>query len=670
MWVGTSSASSTVGSDAPRRRTHGAPTSGVLKGAGGAALPTLASLFGATGLLAETFPAPADAVSSQLAAAGFFREGLQSAAAQVLKVVSVLQERLQESEAAVLDLQSQADALEEKRRSWVRRTERAERDSDAAAQRSLEVERSAKSARLEAAPLMERFMEAQVLRSQLPNLEADVARLREDMAACQEELEQGWPRLIDAEDAEAQCAQAAADLESSHATEMAVLRSSHLEEMADMRSRHATSMAEVEAARQEEVSGVKVANVEELGRLKAALENAQWQADVYVREQHDSVREICLRQRENSRLAKRLAEARQEALELTVRLDAMRASTEGAPAREAELQAIRTRCALLERTAAEWRDALERKELDCKSWRRRALQHSTSEGDPVDETFEDEEAQHPTTRSARDAHGPDGLGHSRRPGPQPDEVPALDVSNPSSPGHLTPVPPASPSLPSQIHGHARQTSPSTTWSGVPTPARTPYRAPGVVARHTQQPLLPQQPRRQRQPAPKLLEAPPPLPIAEASEAVRGGAGGPGPLVLAPPQPVEEFLAVAIRAARLHAEAEAVSAKLAGVAQVLDDPGGAVRGGQQQVVASGALVLGSDVRSDQERHRAINIAALDAENELEMLTFLLSDVDAREAEQLLEDEATRQPPLVAARLRLQLGELASRGRTRDLSSREM
>ncbi|CAE8607839.1 unnamed protein product, partial [Polarella glacialis] len=133
-------------------------------------------------------------------------------------------------------------------------------------------------------------------------------------------------------------------------------------------------VAELETARMEEVSGVKEANSEDLSQLRSALEAARWQAEVYIREQQDAVREVCLRQRENARVAKRHGEARQEALELAVRLEALKAAEAGAPAREAELQAVRRRYALLQQTAAEWREALVQKKGDCDAWRRRAEQ--------------------------------------------------------------------------------------------------------------------------------------------------------------------------------------------------------------------------------------------------------------------------------------------------------
>merc|ERR1712232_326771 len=51
------------------------------------------------------------------------------------------------------------------------------------------------------------------------------------------------------------------------------------------------------------------------------------------------------------------------------------AVSSGVPAREAELQALQQRCSLLQRTVADWRESLERKQLECETYRRRARQH-------------------------------------------------------------------------------------------------------------------------------------------------------------------------------------------------------------------------------------------------------------------------------------------------------
>ncbi|CAE8646080.1 unnamed protein product [Polarella glacialis] len=100
--------------------------------------------------------------------------------AQVLKVVASLQGQLQESEPLVFDLQAKADSLEEKRRLLLRRAEHAERDRDVAVHRCTEGEASARRAREEAAPAVARFMEAEVLRSQLQVASEDLLRLKHE----------------------------------------------------------------------------------------------------------------------------------------------------------------------------------------------------------------------------------------------------------------------------------------------------------------------------------------------------------------------------------------------------------------------------------------------------------------------------------------------------------
>lgn len=59
--------------------------------------------------------------------------------------------------------------------------------------------------------------------------------------------------------------------------------------------------------------------------------------------------------------------------------------------------------------------------------------------------------------------------------------------------------------------------------------------------------------------------------------------------------------------------------------------------------------------------AADEALVTAENEVEMLTFLLRDDELDEVETLLEFEAQRQLPAVARRLRTQLNELSRRVR---------
>lgn len=302
------------------------------------------------------------------------RSGVEAAFQQVLDVLQVLQARVRESEALVGDLQDKTDSLEERRRLLARHADRAERDRDAARQRCEEADAEARRAHEDAMPCIERYMECEVLRSELQASGDELVRLREETATCREELERGWPRLAEAEDAAFECTTAIGQLEQAHAEEVAVLTANHLEELSSLQAEQADRMSELEDRGREELATLKANNEDELRSLRASLEAARWEADVFRREHADIIRETCLRQRENTRLAKRFGEARQDGLELAVKLEALRASEAGAPAREAELQALQHRKAMLERTSAEWGDALQRKRVDCEAWRRWAIQ--------------------------------------------------------------------------------------------------------------------------------------------------------------------------------------------------------------------------------------------------------------------------------------------------------
>ena len=299
-------------------------------------------------------------------------EAKQLVFGQVREIVESLQVQLQESEPLVADLQEKADSMEEKRVLLERKVARAERDRDIAEQERADMEAKVKQLREETAPVIARFMEAEVLRSQIQVCSEDLVRLKQEVVACKEELKEGLPKLAEFEDDEAECAGAIAQLEASHTEEVALLKALHAEELEELRCEHAVKIAELERSKTEQIDELRRVSTEEIDELRSSLSAARWQADVYVREHQDAVREICLRQRENARLAKKHGEARQEALELAVRLEALRAAEAGAPAREAELQAVRERYVLLQQTAAEWREALVRKHGDCEVWRRRA----------------------------------------------------------------------------------------------------------------------------------------------------------------------------------------------------------------------------------------------------------------------------------------------------------
>lgn len=318
------------------------------------------------------------------------RAGVAAAFEQMLAAVKVLNVRVEESEGVVAELQGNADDIDEKRRLLARHADRAERDRDAAVQCCEETEAASRRARADAAPFTERFMECEVLRSQLQVTGDELVRLKEETAACHQELGDGWPRLAQAEDAEVECNAAVSQLEAAHAEEIAILSSNHREGFAALEAEHEFRFSGLEDRMHEELATLKANNAEELMSLRAALEAARWEADMFRREHADIVRETCLRQRENARLLKRQAEAKQEAVESSVKLEAIRVSEVGAPAREAELQALQHRYAMLHRTAAEWGEALQRKRTDCEAWRRWAVHRGAAPaGGDFDEAYDE-----------------------------------------------------------------------------------------------------------------------------------------------------------------------------------------------------------------------------------------------------------------------------------------
>ncbi|CAE7308616.1 alkbh6 [Symbiodinium natans] len=366
-------------------------------------------------------------------------------------------------------------------------------------------------------------------------------------------------------------------------TSLTLRRLAHVQleskEIEELRCQHALKVAELEHARREQVDELKRSNTEEMDQLRSALEAARWQADVYIREHQDAVREICLRQRENARLAKKHSETRQEALELAVRLEALKAAEAGAPARQAELQAVRHRYALLQQTAAEWREALVRKQGDCDLWRRRA----ESKGLAVRRDDAELQAE---IRSliAAPAFSPRGHGYWGE---------AFGADRPLQMVSRSPV------------------SPSLAWA-TPTRRTAPLQSPMW-----------------RRPARRGRSFEPTRPgLAGSASQPRLDATPRSPS----PHPAGEFVTVVLKAAKLREEAESLH-------EGLDGPLG----------------------------RAI----VEAENEVEMLAFLLEEADSSEAEVLLEMEAQLQEPkapVVAAHLRAQIAELQGR-KQRSLSPPE-
>jgi len=672
---------------------------------------------------------------------------VNEAFAQVLRVIGSLQQRVQGSEGIVADLQAQADELEEKRRTLARQAERAERERDVAVERSEKAEAAARLARSEAAPAVERFMEAEVLRSQLQVTSDEIVRLREEVLLCQEELTNGWPRLAEAEDAEAECATAIMEMERAHADELEALETLHAEELAELKKQHAVAITEMEAAKLEEVASLKAASAEELSSLRSALEAARWEADVFRREQQDLVRETCLRQRENARLAKQTSEARQEAIDLSVKLEALKTAEAGAPAREAELQAVRQRYQLLQRTAAEWGEALERKRIDCESWRKWAVQRgAATQGEALEDANVEDDLRHacdngsdlgiqiascgeqgceedslasqagstslpasrpstPTLSRKKRPSAMSALSSSRGTATRPASLHHNSSANAFSGGDSTLVLgedlwntqdlEASSLMgstaglsPMSVDRSAAATTPGQPWSGVPTPVRTqPRRSPATLSRTSRSQLQQQQQRQQQQQQQQVrIGRPSRLSATEHQFATahrassssrpvsaRGWRGGEARIAASPAPSAVPSLALLAELGEREAERRDVPALPPPFTLAHSD--GQVGGGRQpqdaaaEYLAAALRAARLKVQAEEAEKEAgecnedLKADLLEADNELEMLTFLLGEGEAEHAAMLLGEEAVRQEQRpqsgaseIAGRLRSQAAEL--------------
>lgn len=299
----------------------------------------------------------------------------------MVRAIAVCQDLLFRNETTIAELQAEAGEKAQKLRLWQRRAEQSEAEKDEVLRQQRETEESLSRLRARMAPLAEKYMEAEVLKSQFNVASEENARLRDENVSNQQELTTLRPRCNVALEAASRTAAKIADIEAEHTAEMAKLRSDYLEEVAALRARQTQRMSELEAGRSQEVSGLKAEYAGEVAKLRGNIQEVVWQGDGYLREQQDYVRDLCLRQNENSRLFKQHCEARREAMSYAVQIEAYRAaggSRDTMKLRQAEFQATKRRCELLERTASEWRLALEQKQNESEEWRRRCVNRGGS----------------------------------------------------------------------------------------------------------------------------------------------------------------------------------------------------------------------------------------------------------------------------------------------------
>merc|ERR1719161_3166779 len=137
--------------------------------------------------------------------------------------------------------------------------------------------------------MVERYMEAEVLRNQLQVATAENARLREEMKTSREEFVSLRPRIAVAEKEGARCTALVADLEAENTSEMANAKSAYVQETSELKARHTQRMAELRAAESEEISQLRAENAEELARFRNSVEELLCAGDAFMREQQDNV---------------------------------------------------------------------------------------------------------------------------------------------------------------------------------------------------------------------------------------------------------------------------------------------------------------------------------------------------------------------------------------------
>jgi len=281
----------------------------------------------------------------------------------------------------------------------------------------------------------------------------------------------------------------------------------------------------------------------------------------------------------------------------------------------AELQAVRHRYSLLQLTAAEQREALERKRADCEAWKRRAIQRGQATSAEVEAPFEKEHLR-PAVPSTPPSASREPLKHDI----------AADLGSDQISDSISAIQTPLESTPQYVLGEQADFDVNISHippAPLPPPPFASGTRVGQPARHSSTPSLHRRPTNSK---PKQSSWSQGIALGSGRSSTSHSGGWsrslqePQSVLALPPfesepivaSPAEDFLNAALRAALLHSNAD-------------------------------------------------RDAIVEAENEVEMHAFLLGESDVQEAEALLEIEAQRRPPLIAYRLRAQLDELSTRHR---------
>jgi len=315
----------------------------------------------------------------------------------MLKAVGLYQLQLRQNERVISDIQGQIGLREKQFKSVRRRAQQADQDKKDARAEQQRARDDTEKLHKKIESYKESGVNLNLLRTKHEALNAEIARLQEEVAPVRTELqglrkrfgaseESSRMQTIRLAEIKAQCQQANAALKAEQQEELTTLSVAQTEEVAAL-----------EVSWQTQVTDLRSWQHGEAARLRCNLEEANQRKEGLRMDRDDSCDQLLARQREGTHLQQQLADSRQEVVDLRMQLKTFH-NTSGImhqsgmsldnsmasqsyfqagpgedPRLDAELQMMRRSCSQLQRDCMKWHDALEQKQAECERWRKRSF---------------------------------------------------------------------------------------------------------------------------------------------------------------------------------------------------------------------------------------------------------------------------------------------------------
>eukprot|EP00930_Biecheleria_cincta_P032973 TRINITY_DN22841_c0_g1_i1.p1 TRINITY_DN22841_c0_g1~~TRINITY_DN22841_c0_g1_i1.p1 ORF type:complete len:721 (+),score=207.64 TRINITY_DN22841_c0_g1_i1:134-2296(+) len=248
----------------------------------------------------------------------------------------------------------------------------------------------------------------EILRTSHVAVQADIARLKEQVMPLQAELKILKQRLAASEDNGRANAARLASLKSQCQQEVADIKASQVAEYADTRAKQVEEQTKIEVSSTNEISELQALYAQEAASLRQNMEESHRQCERLRLERDESTDQLRARQREGARLQQQCSDAREEVFELSMQLrssihqgpatpqrqglgrsfsasaldrSALNMSLQESQFVDAELWDLKQKCRDLEQHCARMHSALERGQVSFEKWRRRGVQVHRAEPD-------------------------------------------------------------------------------------------------------------------------------------------------------------------------------------------------------------------------------------------------------------------------------------------------